>query len=162
MVQQVVDGWVLMVAGDMDGWSVDRVFQAEWAEVGAGSQGWAKPYFPSWEAERIACTMPDRFRFNLAKAGPEGEPGVWEALTGGEEWVECPFIDDHGVGKWNMDPTAEWRILSAMDILKLDLSTPEMEERLADFTYMQSAVERAIENHCNLIWTDTPYLTGEF
>jgi hypothetical protein len=72
----------LVTAVDSDMRNAGTVFECEWVELRAGSQGWAKPYFPSWEAERIANSMPDRFRVNDSLMGPEGMPGNWEYRGG--------------------------------------------------------------------------------
>ena len=146
---------VLVTAVDMDSWNASMIFEAEWAERGAGSQGWAKPYFPSWEAERMANEMPYRFRWNTGLIGPEGEPGAWEHFIEGDEaWAPVPFIDDHGVGKWNMDPDAEWRILAEPQHEPFD---SDSWERVADYKAMEAAVQRAIEAHCNLTIRDMGY-----
>jgi hypothetical protein len=126
------------------------VFECEWVELRAGSQGWAKPYFPSWEAERIANSMPDRFRVNDSLMGPEGMPGNWEYLTEeGGEWLPVEWVEDHGVGKWNMDPQAEWRVVS--------MPEPGDDEAWEAVVELAKAVHKAQEDHCDLSITAMNY-----
>lgn len=147
---------VMVTAVDSDMRNAGTVFEAEWVEMGAGSQGWAKPYFPSWEVERIANWMSHQFRFNLDLIGPEGEPGNWEyEVERGGEWAPVPWVEDHGVGKWNMDPQAEWRMVKAPE-------TSEDLEAWHEHIDLAKGVHKAQESHCNLMITDMHYATGHF
>lgn len=150
---------VLVTAVDADMQNAGTVFECEWVEKGAGSQGWAMPYFPSWETERIANWMCHQFRFNLNVVGPEDEPGNWEYLTEhGGEWAPVPWVEDYGVGKWNMDPQAEWRVVECPE----PGDDEESLERWQDYIQLARDVAKAQENHCNLMIADMKYATGRF
>jgi hypothetical protein len=144
---------VMVTAVESDRRDAGTVFECEWMESGAGSQGWGKPYFPSWEAERIANRFSDKFRWNTALVGPEGEPGNWEyeVETDGE-WLPVPWLEEHGVGKWNMDPQAEWRMVKAPE------TAADLEDWHAHIDLAKS-VYKAQEDHCNLQVSDMEYDT---
>lgn len=147
---------VLVTAVDSDMRNAGNVFECEWMESGAGSQGWGKPYFPSWEAERIANAFPDKFRWNLNLTGPENQPGNWEyqVETDGE-WLPVEFVEEYGVGKWAMDPQVEWRTVKAPE------TSADLEDWHAHIDLAKS-VHRAQEEHCNLYVHSMKYETGEF
>lgn len=142
----------LMHAGDDDK-TGKNVFEAEYVLRGAGSQGWDKPYFPSWEAERIAQLAPYQFRWNTALMGPEDQPGNWEyeVETDGE-WLPVPWEEEHGVGKWNMAPQWEWKQVKAPS------TGADLEEWHAHID-LAKAVHGAQESHCNLYEADMDYDT---
>jgi hypothetical protein len=135
------------------------VFECNEVERGAGCQGWALPWFPSWETERIANAFPDKFRFNMNVVGPEDEPGNWEYLTEeGGEWAPVPWVEDYGVGSWNMDPMAEWRIVEC----PAPGDDEESLEKWQDHVQLARDVCAAQENHCNLRTFEMTYKTGAF
>jgi len=148
---------ILVTAVDSDMRNAGNVFECEWAERGAGSQGWAKPYFPSWEAERIANSDPERFRWSMAILGPENQPGNWEyqVETDGE-WLPVEWLEDHGVGKWAMAPQWEWRVVNPPVEVGDDEETLET---WAEWVELGRLVHGEQENHCNLTVSDMKFKT---